>query len=180
MLKTYRYDDDKHIDIFKKEIEFALRLEKHPHIVYSQTVLKEKNRVYLVMELVGKQPKNEKEEWKAATLTQELQKGIKIEESYKCAIEFCRGMQYLNSIGMKSHQDIKPDNILITEDRHIKISDFGFATLKGGKDKKGGSEYYYSPEHYIEDKELYPVNKYQPDYCMIYLIFQFQEPHIHQ
>ena len=153
VLKTYQREE--YSDIFKKEIEFALRLEKHPHIVYSQTALKEKDRVYLVMELVGKQPNNEKEDWKAATLTQELQKGISIEESYKWAIEFCRGMQYLNSIGMKSHQDIKPDNIFITEDSHIKISDFGFVTLKGEQVQiKGWSDYYYSPEHFMEDKEL--------------------------
>uniref|UniRef100_UPI0039B96936 protein kinase family protein n=1 Tax=Candidatus Ruminimicrobium bovinum TaxID=3242779 RepID=UPI0039B96936 len=143
VLKTYQCDNNS--NSFKEEIKFTLKLEKHPHIVYSQTALKEKDRVYLVMELVGKQPKNKKAEWKAATLTQELQKGIKIKESYKWAIEFCRGMQYLNSIGMKAHQDIKPDNILITAKRHIKISDFGFVTLKEEEGKtKGWSDYYYS------------------------------------
>jgi len=155
VLKTYKYDDNKNINLFKKEIEFALKLEKYPHIVYSQTAFKEDDRIYLVMELVGEQPKNENEDWKAATLTQELQKGISIVDSYNWAIQFCRGMQYLNSIGMKSHQDIKPDNILLTGKKYIKISDFGFITLKEEYEKaKGYSEYYYSPEHFIEDKEI--------------------------
>ncbi len=210
VLKTYN-NVGKEED-FKEEIEFALKLEKHPHIVYSQTAFKEKDRLYLVMELVGEEPnagitigKNQtintnnikrvktntgfvyslydmskNEPWKTSTLETELQKGIKINDSFKYAIEFCRGMQYLNSIGMKSHGDIKPSNIFIAkkiktwidkenqeksnnltellkashlkEYKYVKIADFGFATLKK-RTRKGWSDYYYSPEH-LKDKIL--------------------------
>uniref|UniRef100_A0A914V546 non-specific serine/threonine protein kinase n=1 Tax=Plectus sambesii TaxID=2011161 RepID=A0A914V546_9BILA len=53
-----------------------------------------------------------------------------------CAIE------YVHSLGF-IHRDIKPDNILIDQNGHIKLTDFGLCTgLRWTHDKK-----YYGPDH---------------------------------
>ena len=54
------------------------------------------------------------------------------------------------------HNDIKPQNILITHQLIIKLSDFGFLTEVKDKDKEtripGGTPGYLSPEYYINKK----------------------------
>lgn len=42
------------------------------------------------------------------------------------AAEMILGIQYMHSKGIV-FRDIKPENVLITEDGHIKLADFGFA-----------------------------------------------------
>ena len=145
---------EKITEAFKREIEFTLKLDKHPNIVYTQTAIREKNIFYMVMELVKKQQKHPLKEnwWFAKTLTDVINNNeIDLETAFNWTIEFCRGMQYLNLIGLKSHQDIKPDNIFITEDNHIKIADFGLASFEGIF-YTGGTKKYFSPEHGDKEK----------------------------
>lgn len=37
--------------------------------------------------------------------------------------------EYMHSVGVL-HRDLKPENILLSRDMHVKITDFGTATLK--------------------------------------------------
>ena len=38
-------------------------------------------------------------------------------------------MIHVLSRGIKAHRDIKPDNCLVTEDRTLKVTDFGLAKV---------------------------------------------------
>jgi serine/threonine protein kinase len=45
------------------------------------------------------------------------------------AIQFCDGMRHSLAKGITAHRDIKPQNCLITEDRTLKVTDFGLAKV---------------------------------------------------
>lgn len=47
------------------------------------------------------------------------------------AIQFCDGMTHALSKGITAHRDIKPQNCLITQDRMLKVTDFGLAKVFG-------------------------------------------------
>lgn len=48
-------------------------------------------------------------------------------QSVRWAIQFCYGMEYAYSRGLRCHRDIKPANIMIGQDKAVKIADFGLA-----------------------------------------------------
>ena len=50
-------------------------------------------------------------------------------QALRWAIQFCHGMEYAYSRGIRCHRDIKPANILIGADGAVRISDFGIAGM---------------------------------------------------
>ncbi len=52
-------------------------------------------------------------------------------QSLRWSIQFCQGMIYAHSKGVRCHRDIKPANVLIEQDKTVKISDFGLAGVIG-------------------------------------------------
>lgn len=134
---------------FEKEALFALCLPKHPYVVYSYTVVSDENKYYLVMEFVGKQPYSIDEKVVGSTLHNVTNGLLEEKQALIWAIQICRGMDFLNSCGLKAHKDLKPENILISPSNDIKIADFGLSVL----DKKGGTKGYQAPECTQEKKE---------------------------
>ena len=75
---------------------------------------------------------------------------VRIEEAVDLAIQLAQGLQKAHGKGIV-HRDIKPGNIIITNDGVVKILDFGLAKLAGqaGVTKTGstvGTAAYMSPE----------------------------------
>jgi len=136
--------DPKYETVLKQEAAFALELGKHPNIVYTATIGHEGDMYYIVMELIGQ---TDGPRPQGNTLVNEFNKhpeGLPVEQAYQWAIEFCEGMKYLNSKGMKAHKDIKPANLFITPEGHLKIGDFGLASV--GENKGIGTKGYRAPE----------------------------------
>jgi len=67
--------------------------------------------------------------YRGETLDLKIKKGpLKLEEAVNTALQVAQGLAKSHDLGIV-HQDIKPSNILITEDGTAKILDFGVATL---------------------------------------------------
>jgi len=107
---------------FKKEAQIWIDLGKHPYLVQAYFVENIIGTLFIAMEYIApnEQGLNSLEgylRYQPPDLAQSLH----------WAIQFCHGMEYAYSKGIKAHRDIKPANIMITPDKILKISDFGLA-----------------------------------------------------
>ena len=133
--------DEEFIKRFNAEAQSAARLT-HPNIVSVYDVGQEYNIYYIVMELIqGKTLKEIIDEdgslsWKWS---------VNIATQIASALE----MAHRNHI---VHRDIKPHNIMITEEGVAKVTDFGIAKAVSNSTITAfgttlGSVHYFSPEH---------------------------------
>ena len=89
----------------------------HPHIVTVYALRVEGPCIYLVMEYVA-----------GGSLRALLDQcgRLPVEEAVRIAAEVCEGLAAAHERGIV-HRDVKPENILLTEDGRAKIGDFGVA-----------------------------------------------------
>lgn len=132
--------DEEFIKRFKIESQSAGNLS-HPNIVSVYDVGNEGDTEYIVMEYV-----------EGITLKQYLgAKGsLPEKEAVDFASQICSGLEHAHKKGIV-HKDIKPENIMITKEGILKITDFGIAkALNQGTITTGGlamgSVHYFSPE----------------------------------
>ncbi|MBN2473792.1 MAG: protein kinase [Pirellulales bacterium] len=106
---------------FAGEIE-TLRKLNHPNIVRLYGFGEQDGLLFYAMELVD-----------GSSLEQELARGRRFDwrEVTQIAIETCRALRHAHDRGV-IHRDIKPGNLLLAADGHVKLSDFGIARLFGG------------------------------------------------
>ncbi|MDD4377389.1 MAG: Stk1 family PASTA domain-containing Ser/Thr kinase [Eubacteriales bacterium] len=143
--------DSQFVESFKRESQAAASLS-HPNIVSVYDVGKEGNINYIVMELIEGRPLSEIIKEQAPM-------------DYRKAIEVIKQVAAALSIAHKNHiihRDVKPHNILITNDGIAKLTDFGIAkaardaTIVTGTSKIIGSVHYFSPEQargsYVDER----------------------------
>ena len=137
----HEYNQDaEFVGRFQREAEAASKMTHH-NIVNLLDVGMEGDNRYLVMEYV-----------QGKTLKQIItEKGrLSPEVAAQITIRILSALQHAHQRGI-IHRDIKPQNILIAEDGHVKVADFGIArmantaTLTKG-DNVMGSVHYFSPE----------------------------------
>ena len=134
--------DDEFIKRFEVEAQSAARLT-HPNIVSIYDVGVDGNLYYIVMELI--QGKTLKEIIIKEKGTLPWKWSINVSIQIASALE----MAHRNNI---IHRDIKPHNIIITEDGVAKVTDFGIAKAVSNSTITAfgttiGSVHYFSPEH---------------------------------
>jgi eukaryotic-like serine/threonine-protein kinase len=90
----------------------------HPNIVSIFHVGEYKGSPYIVTELL-----------QGETLRDRLHRGpIRLRETCDFAVDMARGLAAADDTGVV-HRDLKPDNLFLTKDGHLKILDFGLAKL---------------------------------------------------
>ena len=133
--------DSEFIKRFKSEAQSAASLT-HPNIVSIFDVCNEDNLYYIVMELIqGKTLKD--------IITEEGVLSWKW--SVNIAIQIASALETAHKHNI-IHRDIKPHNIIITEDGMAKVTDFGIAKAVSNSTITAfgttiGSVHYFSPEH---------------------------------
>jgi serine/threonine-protein kinase len=143
-IKVLRQDfssDPSFRDRFHLEAKAAANLS-HPNIVTVHDFGLDNHRLYLVMEFIpGTDLK-----------TILKQRGrLPVNEAIDLMVQACAGIGYAHRAGLV-HCDIKPQNILVTPDQRLKITDFGIARALASihpdehSDVIWGSPQYFSPE----------------------------------
>ena len=69
-------------------------------------------------------------------------RGEQLGRLMKIAVQMMLALSYTHSAGGYFHGDVKPDNIMLTENGDVKLTDFGCAGIKG----VSGTRAYFSPE----------------------------------
>lgn len=134
--------DEEFIKRFEVEAQSAARLT-HPNIVSIYDVGVEGNLYYIVMELI--QGKTLKE------IIIEEKGPLPWKWSINVAIQIASALEMAHKNNI-IHRDIKPHNIIITEDGIAKVTDFGIAKAVSNSTITAfgttmGSVHYFSPEH---------------------------------
>ncbi len=150
VLRTDLKDDGEFVRRFNIEAQSAASLT-HPNIVSIYDVGTEGDLHYIVMEYV-----------EGITLKEYIDKNVLLNwhEAVGYAIQIASGLEqaHKNSI---VHRDIKPHNIIMTDDGVLKITDFGIARASMQStvtcdDNAIGSVHYVSPEQarggYVDER----------------------------
>ena len=138
MIKDSLQQDEGYLKRFIREAQAAAKLS-HPNIVDVYDVDQDRGHWFIVMELI-----------EGMTLKQYIQKKGRL-SSTECvgiSMQAADALYTAHRAGI-IHRDIKPDNIIITTNGNVKISDFGIARMQSSDTMTVdacGSVYYSSPE----------------------------------
>ena len=138
VLKQEFSDNANFVSKFRVEAQAAAGL-MHPNIVNVYDVGEEKGMYYIVMEYVD-----------GITLKKYIEKKsrLTVKEAISIAIQVSMGLQAAHNNHV-IHRDIKPQNIMISRDGKVKVTDFGIAkaaTSNTITSNVMGSVHYTSPE----------------------------------
>ena len=154
VLKKEFREDATFVKKFRSEAQAAAGL-LNPNIVNVYDVGEDRGLYYMVMELV-----------EGITLKEYIdrKKRLSAREVISIAIQMCSGIEEAHKHHI-IHRDIKPQNIIISNDGKVKVTDFGIARMVTSKTTTTvamGSVHYTSPEQarggYSDEKsDIYSI-----------------------
>lgn len=140
VLRAQFVSDEDFIRRFRREAQAAASLS-HPNVVNIYDVGMEDDIYYIVMEYIN-----------GKTLKEIIQERapLPVSEAVDVAKQICHALQHAHEHQIV-HRDIKPHNILVGKDGHVKVTDFGIARAVTSNTitHNGsvlGSVHYFSPE----------------------------------
>lgn len=140
VLRPEMSEDEEFIRRFRREAQSVASLS-HPNIVNIYDVGEDRGLYFIVMELIEGETLRDKMKREGA---------IAPLEALTIASEICEALSHAHARRI-IHRDIKPQNILLTKNGHVKVADFGIARALGAisttsRDLVLGSAPYVSPE----------------------------------
>jgi serine/threonine-protein kinase len=135
---------------FQREIRLAARLQ-HPHILTVFDSGEAAGHLWFTMPFVEGTSLRER-------LDRERQ--LPVEDALRIAREAAQALEYAHQHGV-IHRDVKPENLLLTQDGSTLVADFGIARALGGGDQRltetglaVGTPAYMSPEQASGEHDL--------------------------
>ena len=104
---------------FATECRLWVQLGQHPNIVQAYAVEIIEGKPFVVLELVQG---GDLVRWIGSPR-------LDLVQALRFGVQFCQGMEHATRQGLSCHRDIKPGNLLITQDGVLKITDFGLARI---------------------------------------------------
>ena len=172
-------NDDQEITLLKNEIKIIQSLNS-PHIVKYYKHFQIGNKLYILMEYINN---GDLKGYIQANLG--MQKAIEEKEIWELLYQCISGLCYIHQNKL-IHRDIKPANLFLTDDKTIKIGDFGVSAERkiGGMNFKPeketmmiGTPLYMSPEIFAHERYGSKVDVYSLG-CTIYELCFFQAPRV--
>ncbi len=158
-LKKQSNEPNETFDRNEIEISIILKQLNNPYIIKIYEVLEDIENIYLVMEY--------------CPITYKESINFKIELKFTQIKQVIKGIEFLHSIGIM-HRDIKPGNILLSEDGNFKIIDFGFADLFSPFEKTNetlGSVGFFPPEILCKKEYSFNVEYWNIGVMAYYYLF---------
>jgi len=123
ILHSHLHDNRESVSRFERELRIMAQLGGHRHIVSAQLRRDRQGRPQILMPYID-----------GGTLTERIRrKDLTGDEVVVLAEQIFDAIAFLHNNGV-IHRDLKPDNILLTAEGEIKITDFGIAGLLGQDD----------------------------------------------
>ena len=141
ILKPRFSTDEAFRNRFRQESEFAAQL-RHPHIVHIEEVSREGEATWFAMDLYPD------------TLAARLDREGKMEEDKIVQVghDIAEALSFAHEQGIV-HRDIKPDNILLTDNGEAVLTDFGIARAISGYVAATGFNMTIGTPHYISPEQ---------------------------
>lgn len=135
--------DPNFIETFRREAQSVAKLN-HPNIAQIYAFGEEKGQPYLVMELV-----------RGTSLSKMMEAGpVEPGVAVRIGEQIAQALKHASESDIV-HGDVKPENILLDENKQAKLVDFGIAALSGareGGNEVWGTPYYIAPEKVTRQK----------------------------
>lgn len=106
----------RNLELFRREAEVWVELGQHQNILQAIAVVVYNGKPHIVTEFAN-----------SGDLATWIKRGLSVSQSVAFSIQFCWGMATALQRGLRAHRDLKPGNILICDDRILKVADFGLA-----------------------------------------------------
>ncbi len=166
----FRADSD-YLMRFEREAQAIAKLE-HPHIVRLYRYGKDKGLLYMAMQYID-----------GADLDAVLasyrgtQEFVEPEHARRITREVCEALDYAHSKGI-IHRDVKPANIMVNQQDHAILTDFGLALLTevGTRGMVFGSPHYIAPEQVVSSANVVPQTDLYAVGVILYEMFTGELP----
>jgi MAP/microtubule affinity-regulating kinase len=138
--EKFRLSDPRKMKNVRREISILQHMN-HPNIIKLHDSFDTNKQIYLIMEYIGKNSLH-------AFIKSKPNRRIEDAEAKKIFIQICKGISYCHSKSIV-HRDLKLENILISDDKTVKLIDFGFSIVSAADKTLNifcGTPSYMAPE----------------------------------
>ena len=172
-IKVFTKKTGVHWFYLQREADRLVRLDKHPHIVSLLDADLAGESPYYVMDLA--------QEGSLEGLMDGAEGGVEVEKAVGWMEEVAQALHYVHSKRMV-HCDLKPANVLLDDEGHVRVADFGNSRVLSESGGTLGTLFYMAPEQAVTPTVEGPL---QPDPrwdiyalgCTMYSLLSDKVPH---